>query len=555
VVDVTNYVLHTYGQPIHAFDFGRLRGREIIVRRATPGERLTTLDDTERVLSPEVLVIADPEGPVALAGLMGGADSEVTDDTVDLLLESAQFDAPLVRDGARSLGMETEASIRFGRGIDGNMVLTALEHTARWIQEVAGGEVAPGQVVAGSPRTAGGEVTLRTQRVTHVLGQPVPLEEIIEILDRLGFSPRVEGSGDDATISTTVPSWRHDVSREEDLIEEVARFHGYNRFGERRYNESAFPAARNNTETTILRSVDACVGLGFQEILTTSFLPAESVEDTGRWSWAEGERVPLLNARSREAAFLRTALWPGQLRVAQRNLNHGTPHFWLFEHGKIFWTDPDGQPVEAWELAGIVRGPLQSSGWHGTPESPDLFALKGLLEAWGRRMRLGAPVYEPYAGEPLAAGEAFAFEIDSGVRGRAGRVSPTVARTWDVAEDLWLFSIDFERCLKLDGVVPSYSESSRFPPVKRDLAVVARADISHRELETAIRASGGGLVRSVRLFDLYEGDPVPAGKKSMAYSLLFQADERSLEGAEVDRLVAGIVSRLEADYGATLRDF
>ena len=164
-------------------------------------------------------------------------------------------------------------------------------------------------------------------------------------------------------------------------------------------------------------------------------------------------------------------------------------------------------------------------------------------------------VYEPYSGEPLAGGEALAFENAQGVRGRAGRVSPAVARTWDVAEDLWLFSIDFERCLKLDGVVPGYRESSRFPPVKRDLAFVVRSDIPHRELETAIRASGGGLVRSVRLFDLYEGDPVPAGKKSVAYSLLFQADDRSLKGAEVDRSVAGIVTRLEADYGATLRDF
>ncbi len=554
VVDVTNYILHTYGQPIHAFDLAKLRGGVIRVRRATTGERLETLDGTLKNLDPDMLVIADGEGPVAIAGVMGGAHSEVTDPTTELLLESAHFTAPVVRDGAAKLGMDTEASMRFGRGVDLAAVLTALDHTARLIAEVAGGEVLTGQVSAGSDVEERPPVTIRSLRVEQLLGDVADPQELAPVLDRLGFKPvSADGEGG-ASFACRVPSWRHDVEHEIDLIEEIARFRGYDRYEDRHLNLSGVRADRNPIDARIGRSSSLLAALGLQEILTSSFVSDNVAETTQRWGWAEGDPVKLINARSQDSAVLRGSLWPLHLRVARHNINRGQEGFRLFEHGKIFAGTRAELPVERWELAGIVCGPLLEPGWAGKSVAFELFELKGMLTSYLRGMGRGDAAFASYAGDVLLPDEAFTFEDRQSIRGRAGRIAPRVARAWDIPDTLWLFSIDFQAFLELDDVTPCYRESSRFPGVKRDLAFVVPSHVTHGELEEAMTGSGRGLVRSIRLFDLYQGPPIPAGHKSLAYSLVFQSSERSLLNEEVDDMVTDITSKLAKAYGAVLRD-
>ncbi len=561
VVDVTNYVLHTYGQPIHAFDLGHVRGAEIRVRRSEPGERLTTLDGVDRALPAGTLVIADAEGAVALAGIMGGADSEVTEDTTSILIESALFDAEAVRDGARGLSMETEASMRFSRGVDPAAVLTALDHTAQWIVETGGGEVSSGRVVAGAPPVADRTVPLREARVAEILGQPVPRDEIESILTRLGFTPAVEG-GDTAVWRCRVPSWRTDVTREIDLIEEVARFHGYDRFEARQFNAGAVSAVRSPLDRLLDASARAFVGLGFREVQTFGLMSEARAVETQRWSLARGDTIVLRNAKSRETNALRGSVAPGHLEVVRHNVNRGVTSLRLFEHGKVFWSlgSERGRHGtgydEAWECAGVVVGPWEEASW-GRPAQPiDLFALKGLLDAWCRAMRFPAPRYAPSteAVGPLARADAVSIEIDGERWGWAGRVHPDVALRADVPADTWLFSIDFERGLTLNQVTPCYREASRFPAVKRDLAFVVPKTAAHADVEAAITAAGRGMVSSVRLFDVYEGEPVPEGSRSLAYALEFQSTERSLTSADVDAVADAIVAALARDFHAVLRD-
>ncbi len=558
VVDVTNYILHTYGQPIHAFDLARLRGGVIEVRRARPGEFMETLDGVKRILDAQMLVITDGEGPVAIAGIMGGAASEVTPTTTELLLESAHFTAPVVREGARRLGMETEASTRFGRGVDPPGVRLALDHTARLIQEISGGEVLAGQIVAGSEVHTPRSVALRPCWLETVLGQRIELEEAMKILDRLGFRPTRVASDEEAALSCTVPSWRLDVEREIDLVEEVARFHGYDRFTDRQLNASGVAAERHPVDRRIERSGGLLVGMGLSEIVTSSFISPEESEISQRWTWAAGEPVALLNAKSKDASVLRGSLWPLHLRAARRNLNRGAMSLRLFEHGKIFFQE-DGRPAsqlpsERWELSGVLCGERVETGWAVKQEPVDLFWLKGLLTAYARGMYRQEPVFEPYEGGPLLAGASFRFAHESGLRGLGGRIHPAAAKSWDVPDDLWLFSIDFEASLELNDVIHCYREVSRFPGVKRDLAFFVPASVTHREIEAVMLEAGGGLVESIRLFDLYEGPPVPPGQKSLAYTLVFQAPDRSLLSEEVDRLVETITAKILKACGAILRD-
>lgn len=566
VVDVTNYVLHGCGQPIHAFDLGKLRGGEIGVRRARAGETLVTLDGTERTLSPEILAIHDGQGVVALAGVMGGEESEVTEGTTDLLLEAALFRADVVRDGARSLGMDTDAATRFERGIDPAAVRIALDLTAHWIALTAGGEVAPGTSLVGEAPVPERDLALRPSRLEALLGQAVDDDEITTILDALGLAPRWEGDGGDRRVVIRVPSWRADLHREEDLIEEVARYHGYDAFEERAYNGSAVSTHPHPIERATDRSAAVWMGLGFQEIHTPALVSGEAAEralSLGRQPGAEGP-IALANAKSRDMDTLRTALWPGHLAVVRHNLHRGVEALRLVEHGKIYRREAGGDPRdgvpgyrESIELAGVLRGDLLPAGWTGTGVPLDLFALKGLLEAWYRSLGLEPPNAEAGGAEATGGAldaESFRLVHPDGVNAVAGRIGKKLARAEDLPEDLWLFSIDFERCVKLDRETPRHRELSRFPAVKRDIALIVPAEVAHAELDALIRSAGGGLVTRVELFDLYEGDPIPAGKKSLAYALSFQSPERSLVAAEVDQQVGAIVSALQRDLGAILRD-
>jgi phenylalanyl-tRNA synthetase beta chain len=393
------------------------------------------------------------------------------------------------------------------------------------------------------------------RRVEAVLGEAVPADEVSGILDRLGFAPQAAPDEGGMVWHCRVPSHRLDVDREIDVIEEVARFHGYDRFAPRQYNAAGAAAVREPTERRLARSASVLVGLGFQEIVTSTFASSEEGRATAEWTWASGEPVALLNARSVDASVLRRSLWPEHLRVARRNLNRGATSLRLFEHGKTFGRLPsESWGRERWELSGILVGAREPAGWSGPAVPLDLFALKGILDAYFRRQRLASAEYAPYGGEALDPADAFRFQVPGGIRGVGGRVHPAAALRWDVPRDTWLFSIDFESLLELNEPSACYQEASRFPGVKRDLAFVVPAEVAQRDVREAMIESGGPWLRSVRLFDLYEGAPVPPGHKSLAYSLDFQSGERSLVGQEVDRLVLGIAGRLRERFGAVVRE-
>jgi phenylalanyl-tRNA synthetase beta chain len=558
IVDVTNYVLLTYGQPIHGFDLSGVRGGEIHVRRARSGEKMTLLDGVERTFTDDVLLITDGEGPVAVAGIMGGVDSEVEDHTTDVLIESALFDNVRVRAGVRTIGLETDAATRFSRGVDPETVLMALDETARLMAEVGGGEVVPGRVIAGSVPRADSEVELRLARVERVLGKAISRDEITTTLERLGFSPTWI---DDERVKTTSPSWRRDVHLEEDLIEDIARFHGYEHFEARNYNPSATAGVPHPVDRAIRDSMMYFVGRGFRESFTTMFQPDDEAARTRDWGWVTGEAIALVNAKSREFSMMRTSIWPGLLRVARHNLHHGHDAFALVEHGKVFGRPPagangdavDGAALERLELAGLWHGPSSLGDWSRPEAVFTVFDLKGLLEGWCGHMRLVPPVVEPAEHPALDPGQTFRF-VTGPVSGAAGPISKRTAKDYDLPQDVWLFSIDFEGAVGVDTVYVRHVEESRYPAVKRDLAFVLPSDVSHADVDALIRRAGGEIVSSIRLFDVYEGESIGAGKKSLAYALSFRSQERSLTGDEVDGAVRKIVKRLQRDTGAVLRD-
>jgi phenylalanyl-tRNA synthetase beta chain len=554
VVDVTNYVLHTFGQPTHAFDLATV-GAAVHVRRAAAGETLTTLDGVLRALTPDVLVIADRDRAIALAGIMGGKETEVTERTTDILLEGAWFDPRTVRDGARRLGMATDASTRFGRGVDRGEVIAALAAAGHWIADVSGGALAPGVVCVGEPTAEPRSLALRLGSADRLLGESIPGDEVVSILGRLSLDPKQEGD----RVHVQVPSWRGDIEREEDLIEEIARYHGYNRFSDRNQNANGVAATRSSAERWMERSVAAMLGLGFQEVQTHTLLPAEEALRAGEGAEGPITLATLLNAKSREAAVLRPALWISEVPVARRNLRRGVERFRFFEHGKTFRVlDGSSAPRydERWELAGMACGDLVPGGWTSANVPMDLFTLKGIVNAWFEALSLRVPDFAPLSRPlpPFDRSLACRFENPDGITGNLGAFDGKLARELDLPATLWVFSVDFEKCLKLDEVTPCYHEPSRFPAVKRDLAFVVEKRVSHAELEERLRADGKGLVRSVRLFDVYEGPPVPSGKRSLAFSLVFQSGERSLQNDEVDALVAGLIEQLRVEFGASLRD-
>lgn len=433
VVDVTNYILFTYGQPIHAFDLDRVEG-DIHVRRATAGETLVTLDDAERTLSDDTLVITDGSGAIALAGVMGGASTEVHDGTTSLLLESAWFHPDRVRRTSQALNLVSEASMRFARGVDASGVLEALDATARLIQQVAGGTVLAGAVVAGEARSARPVVELRQGRLEALLGKAVPEAETCGILTRLGFEPEVAGD----VVRCTAPTWRRDVTREVDLIEEVARYHGYDRFPERRYNGGGVAAVAHPRKVALKESLAVWLGLGFQEIATSAFQRREEAVETAAWGPLALPPVVLLNARSAEANALRTSLLPNHLRVARRNVHNGTTAFRLVEHGKVHGRAEDGTPRERMEAAGIVSGSLVPASWRHAALPFDFFALKGFLVEWAAHLRRPLELADTRPGPPFDPAESAVFAAGD-VTIRAGRIDAAVAAAYDVPEEVFLF--------------------------------------------------------------------------------------------------------------------
>ncbi|HEY7138888.1 MAG TPA: phenylalanine--tRNA ligase subunit beta [Methylomirabilota bacterium] len=549
VVDVTNYVLWELGHPLHAFDGDRLTDRHVVVRRARPGETVVTLDGQSRALGDQMLVIADAARAVAVAGVMGGANSEVGSSTRTVLLESAYFAPGSIRRTAKALGLSTEASYRFERGADIEGLRDALDRAARLIAELGGGRVAAGVLDAYPAPRRPLAVPLRLERIRRVVGACPPPAVVADILRGLGF-PATERDGG---FEVVVPSFRRDVAIEDDLVEEIARVWGYERI------PSTLPSgalaltrrpphlvARN----TVRRSL---TGAGCQEAVTLSLTdPAhlrylELAPDDPRV-------VQLRNPLAADRSVMRPTLIFGLLEALATNVRRQTPDVRLFEIGRVFeGRGPGVLPEEDTRVGIVLTGLRQPRAWYAPRARVDVFDAKGaveeLVEALGRGEVSAEPATAPY----LEEGRAATVVVQGAPVGVLGELHPDVQKAFDLPAPVFVAEVSLDALEALPGRAVQYRPLARHPGIQRDLAVVVPVDVPAAGVSQAIEAVRPPWLRRVTLFDVYEGAQVGAGRKSLAYALLYQADDRTLTDAEVNRAHAEVVERLRTELGAEVR--
>jgi phenylalanyl-tRNA synthetase beta chain len=554
VVDITNYVLLEMGQPLHAFDLAKLAGPEIRVRRAREGELLRTLDGKDRTLSTENLVIADRDRPVALAGVMGGEQSEVTESTKDVLLESAYFDPYRVQVTANSLTLMTEASRRFGRGVDPNLPPVAAARAAGLLEDIAGGTVELPASESAVRRFEKRLVTVRPEKVSALLGVGIPTSEMVRSLESLGF----EVSGEEP-LEVLAPTHRGDIAEPVDIIEEIGRAYGYERLPDAPIS-TGMHGPEENPEWDFQQLVrESMVGLGFTEALTPTLGDPQKLTLTWELTHDDDEGPPsfveLINPPSPRAKALRTDLAAGLLDVVARHLNHGAASTRVFEIGRVFrssGSDDEPRPLERLQLAFAVSGTVDPRSWEEERDY-DFYDAKGYAEALLARLGVDIPGLEIYSSPAWKSGEAAELRASSRV-GWVGCFAPKRAHAWKLERPVLLFLAALDDIRAASRKAGRFTVFSRFPGVKRDLAFFVPDAATHAEIVTRMHKAAGKLLDSVRLFDVYRGRGVPEGQKSLAYSLVFSDPERTLQESEIESLQEQIVRALAKHLGATLRE-
>jgi len=551
IVDVTNLVMLEFGQPLHAFDLQKLNGTTLCARSASPGEGIRTLDGQERRLEPEDLVIADAAGVVAIAGVMGGAGSEVDAGSQDLLLESAHFSAPRVRRTSKRLGLRSDASYRFERGVDPDGQLRALDRAARLVQELAGGEVPEGALEArGEPVVRTEQIPLEVPRLNRLLGTRLGDEEVVRLLARVDVASETRGPG---VLSCRPPRYRGDLHLPADLAEEVARIHGYDQIpatlpgGAR--SEPHLPPSRATREA--VRT--ALVGAGLTEIMTFPGARAEDA-DALRLATADPRRraLPVLNPIQTGEAWLRTMLLPSALRAVRSNRNRQVDPIRLFEISRVFRIRRPGElPEEPLQAAVVLCETTQPGLWES--RAPLFFQIKGIAErvllALGQDGVFRAGSEEAF----LHPGACGSLQVAGKRVAVLGELHPETAGAFEIDVPTTVLMLDVEALAALPAAVPRYREVSRHPRVLRDLSVLLERDVPAEEVLQAIRKRAGASLGRVTLFDRYEGKGVPEGKVSLAFRLVFQHSDRTLTEPEVAKATARVVKLLSSQFGGELR--
>ena len=547
IVDITNYVMLEYGQPLHAFDFRQIGEKKIVVRRASQGEKLTSLDGVDRVLNPDTLVIADCQIPVAIAGVMGGADSEVIDITKSVLLESANFHPISIRRTSVNLKLRSEASIRFERGISPELTLPALKRATQLIVELAGGKAARGIIDVYPGKKEREPIVFHTSWVKRLLGIELKREQIIEILISLGFQCQSLDSLEQMQIA--VPYWRMDVNRAADIVEELARIIGYDSIPTTTLS-SQLPRQQPTPTLTFREDLrDMLVGCGFQEAITYSLTSHDRLARIT----SVGQPVKVANPLSIEQEYLRTSLRPGLLGILAENQKHEDGSLRFFEIGKVFFARGSDLPEEREILAGVLSGPRSEPSWLGEKGQLDFFDAKGVVETILRRLGAEAD-FEASTEASLHPGRIAKILIDHTAVGIVGEVHPGVAGSFDLLpQPVAIFELDIDRLLSCNKLRGKYSPLSRFPRSVRDLAIVVDVAVPARKVEEIIRGRGLPLVSHITLFDLYTGKQVPPGKKSLAFRIDYQSSTHTLTDEEMEAVEKDILSKLTREVGATLR--
>ncbi|MBO8129462.1 MAG: phenylalanine--tRNA ligase subunit beta [Peptococcaceae bacterium] len=550
IVDVTNYVMLELGQPLHAFDYSTIAGGHIIVRRAVNGERIVTLDGKERQLDSEMLVIADEQKAVGIAGVMGGFNSEVTDNTTAILLESAFFDPASIRRTSRLLGLRSEASLRFEKGIDLEGCARAADRAAELIHQIGGGKVVSAAIDeyprVYTPKT----ITVRPARVNDILGVTISVDEMKGILTRLNFNPRE----DKGHLLVTVPSYRTDIDLEIDLIEEIARLHGYNNVPDTLPFGAGTMGVRTDVQNKEKMVRELLASCGLNEVITYSFIDPKMF-DKLRLDEQDALRnaVRLQNPLSEEQSVMRTLLLPGLLDVLARNYYRRNTDVAVFEIGRIFIPSSDFLPEEHLSLGCAVMGQTDG-GWKHASRQRDFYYLKGIVEVL--MMRLGISQVSFVKDENRTSyhpGRTARVMIAGEEAGVIGEVHPDVLEAFDLPTRVVACEIDLEKILNYGPVKTRFQELPRYPSVDRDLSLLVKKEISCDEVTKVIWQSGKKLLRHVNLFDVYEGEQIPQDWRSLTFSLKFQARDRTLTDEEVTKTMERIVHNATQQLGAQVR--
>ena len=537
IVDITNYVMMEYGQPMHAFDYRYVKGGRIIVRRANEGEELTTLDGNVRKLNPNILVIADDTRAVGLAGIMGGENSEIVSDTVDVVFESANFDGTCIRKGALSLGMRTEASAKFEKGLDPMNTLPAVDRACELVEMLGAGEVVDGviDIVNSIPEPT--VLNLRPEKINALLGTDVSVETMKDILRSLQFG--VDGE------KISVPSWRSDVEHYSDLAEEVARFYGYNNIPCTLVSGESTLGGYSDEQLLEQRLGAISRAAGYDEIITYSFIsptyydkirmPADS---------PERESFKILNPLGEDTSIMRTTTLPSMLEILTRNYNFRNKEVKLYELGRTYHLGgKDGLAIEKKYL---------TVGTYGA--KVNFFTLKGLVEAIMKDLRAENVRFEACADNPSyhpgRCATVWSGDICVGV---FGQIHPLVAENYGVDTELYCAELSLEKLLECCGADPVYTPLPKFPAVTRDIAVVCDKSIPVAKLIDCITKAGGKYLKGCSLFDIYTGSHIASGMKSVAFSLTLRADDQTLTDEHAEETMKSVLDALARDYGATMR--
>lgn len=552
VVDATNHTLREFGQPIHAFDASKISGNAIRVRRATVHEHLALLDGRDVALTQSHLVIADAHSPMALAGIMGGRASGVTEGTTVVVLESAQFDAHLTRETARSLSIESDAATRFAQGVDPDGVAHALEATAQLILKITGGAIVAGRVDQWPGRTERPTVALSRRRLCRLLGFDVPPSVATRALCSLGFEPVGAwgpSDGDEVAIFR-VPPHRKDIEIGEDLIEEVGRVVGYGAIPAR-LRAIPLPSPTERGEDIFVRQiVEAACGLGFHEGMNPVLVGEIPLE--ARDGVADVEIWEIQNPKSRELKHLRVGLLPGLIQSAARNLHRGVEEVMLVEVGKVFRAAPPPIGSERYEAGMLLAG--APDGWNRPGAEADRYLeLKGAVEALLESLGIDSFRTDTYHEACWKRGTSASIEAEGNRLGTLGEISESLGNALGLEARAWAAILDVGALASKTCEVRRYSGIRRVPASKRDLAIIVSRSTHHADIESVVRSAGGALLEKLRLFDVFEGESIGPGKKSMAYALEFRSPDRTLEDREVDAAIRAIVGALEGKFSAVFR--
>jgi len=544
VVDITNYVMLELGQPLHAYDGQRLNG-PIRPRLALAGEGVTLLDGKEVVLNTDTLIITDDSGPIGIAGIMGGLSTAVTEDTTDVFFEAAYWPPDFMAGRARNYGMHTDASLRFERGVDPEGQGRAVERATQLLLEISGGEAGPLIVETASDNLPERDaILLRSERLNRLLGLAIDQKTVTRILD--GLQLAVEAEGDNWKVIP--PSHRFDIAIEADLIEEVARIHGYDSIPET--TASAKEPLESVTESRIEleRTAEILIARDYQEVVTYSFVDAEA---NTAFTGAESELV-LSNPISSEMSVMRASLWPGMVAAAAANVARQRDRVRIFEASKSFHGRA-GKHSEVVRIAGLVTGPVVPEQWGSHSENADFFDIKADVEAL---LSLAANAdelsFRPATHVALQAGQAAEICRGGEVIGVVGKLHPRLAKRYDLKRPTFLFELDADKTLATKA--PMAQAVSRFPAIRRDIAIIVDDKVSASDLVATVAAADPDLIKDVRIFDIYKGAGIEAGRKSVAIGLILQETSRTLTDDDADVVMAATISNLKDKFAAELRD-